>query len=206
MTGNELITFVRIILRDTGRGVATTARMYSDDDIISSLYDARASLCRAMIEARSISEIGNVVKMRQPFYPRFSLTKLLKTVVVAATAQSVPDDFWKLEGGEVVSTGQYVQIEEAFVADSLQGAYATYLYTRNGKFYATPTPITAYYWALPQTAFAATDVLLTDFPNGMYYTMAYLAARSLLMLERADSLARFQYAEEQFNDRLSSLQ
>lgn len=198
---------MRVLLRDGNTGAATSSRIYQDSDIISALYDARAELCQALIESKTMTESQNIVKMKSPSYPRFSISRLLKSVNVTATAQNVPTDFWRLEAGAVTATSKYVQAETAFQADSLLLApqMQTYLYTRNGKFYAATTPVTAYYWALPTSTIDNTGALFTDFNDGFYLTAVYLAYKTLLQIERGDDIARYNFAGEMFAARINTL-
>lgn len=215
MTGAYLVEQTRIALRDNGRGVATTARVWTDDEISSALTRARQDTLQALFGLADIlgfrptwaaynqALLGGSLP---PVRARFTLSGLLKNVAYAAPGQDVPEGLWRVECG-VDASSKYVKTEPSFLGDAMSGIWNYTVYVRGQKFYG---PIcTVYYWILPTIAIAndATDLNAgaTPLSDAFYECAMYRALSYLLQKERADYLPRISVAERIFKHRLQTL-
>lgn len=213
MTGAELITSVRVILRDTGRGASTTARFYSDDAIINALVRARQDTVNKLFELSdlaphsSFTEYLDVAGEAMPIHrPRITLSGLYRQVAYSSAGQAVPNDFWRIECG-VEADGSYVKTEATPQAVMMANTFEHIVYARGGSFFGTLC--TVHYWANPSVSIANDSTNLnagaTPLSDAFYNTMKYKAISYLIDKEKADKDNRLQLAMTIWNNRLRTL-
>ena len=215
MTGAYLFEQVRIVLRDNGRGVSTTARTWTDDEISSALMRARQDTLQALFALSDIlgfrpnwaaynrAMLGGSLP---PSRARVTIGNMLKTVAFAAPGAAAPDGFWRIECG-VTAAGKYLKTDPSFIADPMQGVADVTIYARGQRFFG-PT-CTVYYWRSPTNTILNDATDLSAGANGLsdafYETAMYRAISYLLQKERAEYARRAAASERIFKQRLSTL-
>ena len=189
MTGIVLVTYVRYLLRDDGRGKATASRYHQDVDIVPALYSARQKLLTELLQAR---------------YQKPALLTLSKrlSAVAATPATAVPTGFMEIEHG-VTSGGRYVQRETAETGITMGSAEQVYV--KDGLFQGSAT--NAFVWlAFTSAIDPLSGISFTDASDAFYYTTAYLAASELVRNERGPSMLRSAALLAEYTRRKESLQ
>lgn len=215
MTGSQLITAVRRIVRDSAVGTSTAARFYTNDEIIAALVTARQEAASELLDRgrpltthTSLQEYASSEAPGFPIsIPRLTLCGLFKQVAFAGDGQIVPVDFWRLENG-VTDDSQYIKAGVAPLSTGMLAAtWERSVYVSNNAFYGTPC--TVFYWANPTTTIAdnGTDLNAgtTPLPDSFYNAVSYLALVTLMSKERGDAENRIKMAMEVYKDRIGSL-
>lgn len=189
MQSNALVLMVRYLLRDTGRGLATSSRVYGDDEILSALMGARAQV------------FGDLL-MRQQL-PRVSLRKLMTFLPVATVTTPAPADFCSIIYG-IDASGSILPGEDTIRGLSFEGGpLLDYVAVVGGAFVGTAT--SAVYYRFPTQPITNTNTTLTEFGDAVYHCIKYVAVANLMLKERADVLLRLQFIQGEIKRKMMSL-
>ncbi len=218
MTGADLFQGIRTILRDTGYGTYSDGRVYAPEEIALALTTARTDALRYLYGVFAI--IGTVPNYQgynaqmsggglPPARARITLSKLLRTVALAASPQAAPTVMWKIECA-IDGNGKFIHPEPPLLGEVLAtNPYQTQLYMRSGNIYCTNIPSTMYYWAECTTAIGdnGTDLSTgtSGLPDSFYNAIKYLACANLVRKERREDEDRYKILISTFMSRLSSL-
>lgn len=204
MTGAELISGTRLLLRAGAAGRATSNTFYSPDDLIFALQSAREQIVGALLTMRdSIFDRDNgKQRWLAQGLVRIATNRLLKFTASASSGAAVPADFWRLEVGISIS-GRFIPPESILLGEGFSSQPVDQIYVAGGLFRGTAAY--AYYWASPSDAIADTGTAFTEFSDGFYNAVKILAARNILQKEREDNINRWKFLNDLFLRRIATL-
>ncbi|MBU6231343.1 hypothetical protein KGP36_01640 [Patescibacteria group bacterium] len=195
MSGSDILNLLRVLLRDTSRGMATTATFYEDDVLLRALNIAQQEVALALIQREPRADI--------------TVSRLLKADNAATAGfpgSAVQSDFWFLECGYFVDgegRTQYVPAKSMEYGMRSQYTYQNYVFVQAGHYYGSGFT-NILYWRLP-TTIVPTITPMTDFADAFYHVVKTKAAIDLLAQDDHDALDRWNALNSDFEKAIATL-
>lgn len=183
---------MRYLLRDTGRGMATASRFYSDETLMRALNLAIAETAHDLINPPP-PRPGEPQIKRAPI----TVNRLQKTLATTS-GDLIPSDFWLLVCGYITTGGaptSYVPSVDAKTGERYFYLDNARVYVKNQTFIGPMDHVL--YLSFPPIV-TDDNNNLTTFSDAFYNTAKIRACRDALMQEDRDALDRYNFLHGEF--------